>query len=365
MVRDLVGEHRLHLVVREAAVEERVPEDDPLARAEADGVGVGRAREVGHVLDAERNRVDPLLRRVLASGRLQVGPLEPLRRGQVGVDEAEEDSEADEDGGRAEPPATREPSGERHHDDEREADEQKLGPELDPVREERLDVAAVGLVVASVPPHLREPERDLRDPDEREPDHPEQHSGADPAGRRLLREADPVLRVGDEHAEQDELRDDELDPEEALVAVGPLESPATGERPAASSRSPHAVDDARQTRLRGMHGRAARELEAADDALPERHVRRSPSVRRTRGVRCKQHRRVAGRPPRSARPRRRHPDPGQHEHDDGPRGAAATRQIASGTNTGSGSGSGGGRSAGLAWGYTSVRTNQYAFACAR
>jgi hypothetical protein len=59
-------------------------------------------------------------------------------------------------------------AGERHHDDQREADEQELGAELDPVREERLEIAAVGLVVAAVPPHLGEPERNLREPDERE-----------------------------------------------------------------------------------------------------------------------------------------------------------------------------------------------------
>ena len=144
--------------------------------------------------------------------------------------------EPDEERCGGEPPAAREPSRERHHDDEREADEQELGAELEPVREERLDVAAVGLVVAAVPPDLREAERHLRDPDEGEPDHPEQHPRADPAGRRLLGEADAVLGVEHEHAEQDELRDDELDPEEELVAVGPRRGCPAGSRPA--SRRP-------------------------------------------------------------------------------------------------------------------------------
>ncbi len=58
----------------------------------------------------------------------------------------------------------------------------------------------------------------------------------------------PYLAYDHEHAEQDELRDDELDPEEELVAVGSLEG---GRR------------DSGQ--------RAVCELEVAgDDALPER-----------------------------------------------------------------------------------------------
>ena len=140
-----------------------------------------------------------------------------------GIDEAEQGAEPDEDRRRAEPPPAWKPSRERHHDEQREADEQKLRAESEPVREKCFDVAAVGLVVAAIPPHLRNPERHLRDPDEREPDHPEQHPGADSARRRLLREANAVLRVQDENAEEDELRDDELDPEEPLVPVGAVE----------------------------------------------------------------------------------------------------------------------------------------------
>ena len=58
VVGDLVREHRLHLVVREAAVEQRVPEDDPLAGPKPTAWRSG-AGEVGHVLDAEWDRVDP------------------------------------------------------------------------------------------------------------------------------------------------------------------------------------------------------------------------------------------------------------------------------------------------------------------
>ena len=67
---------------------------DPLARAEADGVGVRGVREVGDVLDAERHRVDPLLRRVRAAGGLQVGAPQRLRRRQVRIDELEEERQS-------------------------------------------------------------------------------------------------------------------------------------------------------------------------------------------------------------------------------------------------------------------------------
>ena len=237
--------------------------------------------------------------------------MELLRRGQVRVDELEEERQADEDRGGGEPPAAWEGSRQRHHHDQCEADEQELSAELEPVREERLEIAAVGLVVAPVPPDLRQAERHLRDPDEREPDHPEQHPRADPAGRRLLRVVDPVLGVHHEDAEQDELRDHELDAEEELVAVGSLE---------------------RFLRDAGQRAVAEDEI-VGDDALPER----------------------PGCDP---------PQAGEHEQDDRPRRRAPVRQTASGSSsdaggsgsgsagsgTGAGSGSGGGWSAGLACG---------------
>ena len=110
--------------------------------------------------------------------------------------------------------------GDRHHDHEREADEEELRSQQEPVREQRLDVASVGLVVAAVPPDLGETERHLRDPDQGEADHAQQHPRPDPACRRLTGEADAPAGVGDQDADEHELGDDELDPEEALVPLG-------------------------------------------------------------------------------------------------------------------------------------------------
>ena len=220
---------------------------------------------------------------------------------------AKSDAEADEDRRRAEPPAAREAPGERHHDHEREADEEELGAELEPVREQRLDVAAVGLVVAPVPPHLGQPERHLRDPDEREPDHPEQHPRADPAGRRLAREADAPARVGEQHADQHELGDDELDPEEASRSGRRARSPA-----------------GRSVRARST----VRQLEAARDLGSARATMR--------------------RPPRGRRGRaRRAPEPPGACSSDAAPGQSLERRARARA-------AGGGRSAGLACGYASV-----------
>ena len=83
VVADLVREHDPHLVVREAAVEERVPEDDAPRRAEAGGVGVRRVRVVGDVLDVDADWIScPGCRRTRRASALQLG-VGGLGRGEV------------------------------------------------------------------------------------------------------------------------------------------------------------------------------------------------------------------------------------------------------------------------------------------
>ena len=107
-----------------------------------------------------------------------------------------------------------------------------------------------------------------------------------------------MLRVQDQDADQDELREDELDPEEALVAVGPIED---------LLRDPFDPDVRK--------GEIPR-----NDAVPER--------------------------PGSGRP-----DPTEDQEQDEAERRAPRAQIPASTGSGSGlhsgSGSGGGRSAGL------------------
>ena len=131
-----------------------------------------------------------------------------------------------------------------------------------------------------------------------------------PDSRRLLREADSPFGIRPEDGEQHELRGDELDPVEALVAVGPLE------------------------RLSGDPGQLdVGQLEVGrDDALPQR-------------------------------PRRRRPEAGERQQDDAPDGPTTIGQVSSGASRStpgrhagsgsgwsSGSGSAGGLSPGLAYG---------------
>ena len=114
-----------------------------------------------------------------------------------------------------------------------------------------------------------------------------------------------MLRVEDQDADQDELRDDELDPEEALVTVGPVED---------LLRDPVELDV------------GEREV-ARHDAVPE--------------------------PPRG-----RDPDAGEDKQEDDAERRAPPAQTAASNDSGPGShacsgsdsGSAGGRSEGLAYG---------------
>ena len=213
-------EHDLHLAVAEAAVQHRVPEDDLLGRAEPDGVGVRGVREVGDVLDCS-TRIGSIpccfayCRAAASRSGRRSGSVEE-RYGEMKAKSAPRPTKA----GAA---ASHQRRGKRPASaitiTSAKQMKRNSAPSSSQFVEQRLDVAAVGLVVAPAPPDLGQPERHLRDPDEREPDHPEQHPRPDPARRRLAREADPPARVGEQHADQHELGDDELDPEEPLVAL--------------------------------------------------------------------------------------------------------------------------------------------------
>ena len=58
-VPELVRQDDPNLVVRERLLEERVPDDDPLGRPEADRERIRLLREVAHLLDVD-GRVDAL-----------------------------------------------------------------------------------------------------------------------------------------------------------------------------------------------------------------------------------------------------------------------------------------------------------------
>ena len=73
VVADLVGEDDALLGGREAAVEQRVPEDDLARRAEPGGVGVRIARVAAHLLDRERDLGDALLPLELTAAAASAG----------------------------------------------------------------------------------------------------------------------------------------------------------------------------------------------------------------------------------------------------------------------------------------------------
>ena len=208
VVRDLVGQHHADLVVGEASVEQRVPDEDLPRSVHPGGERVRRVGVLADLFDANGNRLRALVARVFAGGSEQrrvmqwaVGGDEP-RKG-----EREEHVERDERRRARDPPAVAQHLREAHHDQQREADEPELAAQAEPVREQPLEIAdVVGGLVASRPPEFHEPERDLRDPQDPEPEHPEQHPGADPAGRGFLREAMSPPRVEAQHGEHDEHR---------------------------------------------------------------------------------------------------------------------------------------------------------------
>ena len=213
MVAELVREDDVHLAVAEAAVEQRVPEDDPRRRAEPEGVGVGLARVAAHLLDAQRDVVDPL-RAVVAVVRCArssaiVRPLEPVTR--YGPEKTSTAAIS------AKTPAP----GIHHQEPSR--------------RASAITTRSAMQTATNVPPSPSQPPKIAsRYPtsetpwrrshqsaasangscvshDDREPEHPEEHPGPDRPGRRLARVADAVAGVHRERREEHDLREEPVD----------------------------------------------------------------------------------------------------------------------------------------------------------
>ena len=147
-MRELVGDHRPDLAVGERRLQERLPQDDALARADAHCF---RVRCTRHVVDAEHghprawNTFDTREARsrdaeILAAQVAQLGR-------QVRREEREEQHQPGEDRCDEDPPRAPERPGKGHHDGDRRAYEDEPHAELDPRRERPLDVADVRYVV--------------------------------------------------------------------------------------------------------------------------------------------------------------------------------------------------------------------------
>jgi hypothetical protein len=217
-VAELVGEHDPQLGPRE--VDDRVPQHDLAAGPQPERVGVGLARELAHVLDADRH----VLHALTGGDALGVGADRRARLLQVGheprADERERREERDERRRGRRPPRPAQEARQRHHDQQRRAREEELAAEAEEVVEEVLEVARVDHVVVAQPPQLDQPEGDRRQPREGEPEHAEQEARADAAGRGLLDEARALARVDDEDGERDELAGEELPAQEGLEGLG-------------------------------------------------------------------------------------------------------------------------------------------------
>ena len=163
----------------------------------------------------------PSSRSYVSGGRDESGVLERLRRSEVevGEGEREERRDPDEDAGAGQPPPFAEPAGEAHHDDQRDAERDEARGEHDPVLDEPVEVAEVGLVVAPVPPVRDRAKRNPHEPRDRDPEHPEEHPRADRPRRRLAHERDSSPRIDREHGEERDLRERPQQVVEALEAL--------------------------------------------------------------------------------------------------------------------------------------------------
>ncbi len=305
---ELVRQDDVDLAVREAAVEQRVPEDDARRRPHAERVGVRLARVAAHLLDPQRDAVDALRLLEALVRALQPRVLHRLEAlGQIRADEDQHRRDHGEDAGSGDPPPRAEPAGERHDDEERDADRDERPAQRQPPAEDGLEVADPRDVVSAVPPQGRDRERQLRQPHDREPDHPEEHPGADRPGRRLADEPRAPLRVHPERRQSDDLRERPVDVEEALVAL------RLGHELAAEGR---------------LHVHAGERQVVRDDAARQEPGRDDPAC-------------------------------GEERVDARPRGGRAPHPTTSAGRAGSGAGSGRPRRTGEESGYRDVRRKRY------
>ena len=267
---ELVRDHDAQLPVGEPPVQQRVPEHDAPARAEARRLGVRQRRHVVDGLDDDRRVLHVLDALERARLRLQLRVVQAVGVEQVRSHERRQRDEPDEDRSGGQPPPPADEAAEPHHDQEREAEEHELAAEREPVAEGVRDVADVRQVMPALPPEAQESERQLRDPDEREADHPEQHPGADRPGRRLAREPRAAPRVEAEDDELGELGERPVDRREA---------PERGRRVQLGGREQPAHRDLRQPEARG-HRRPPEEIRGhrpdRREGGDQRRARRGP-----------------------------------------------------------------------------------------
>lgn len=218
-----VSNDHSNLAVWEAAVEERVPQDDPPTRPEPDGVGIYCVDLVAHRFEPDRHVSHALFARNLLSPRRELWVSERLQVAEIRQDEEEERGHPHECGSPEHPPTFSKGSCEPHHDGKREREEKERAREQQPVRENELEDVSADDVVSPVPPELRDIEGELDEPDDREPEHPEEHSGSDSTGCRLAREAFAPDCVVEECPDQRYLGQHEVPAREALEVAYAVE----------------------------------------------------------------------------------------------------------------------------------------------
>ena len=262
---ELVRDHDLQLPVGEPPVEERVPQHDAAARAEAGRLRVRQRRHVAHGLDDDRrvlHVLDPLERaRLTQQHRIP----QRVRAEQIRRHERGQRRQRDEDRRRRQPPPVAQPAREPHHDREREAEEDELAAEREPVPEDVREVADVRQVMASLPPQRGHVEGQLRQPEQREAEHPEQHPRPDRPGCRLPREAHAPAGVHDE--------DDQLDHHRHRPRS--CREPSVRRRRVQLRRGEIAVDRDMRKMERRRHARLPEQVRRHGPHRRERHEQRS------------------------------------------------------------------------------------------
>ncbi len=237
-------DHDLLLVERERPAQDGAPEDHAPGGPEAHRLGVRRSCLAAHVLHLDRDFLEAELLLVGVRRRLERRPAERLlSRDQVREEEREEGRQRDECRPARQPPPVADDLGDPDHDEDRETDEEELRAEAEPAVDDPLLVRGQRDVVAALPPELDEAERELEEPDQPEAEHGEEHPGPDRAGGGLTHELRADPRIDGDHGDDDDLRQDEVPADEALVALGLREGRGREERGLLDIRQLEAVRD--------------------------------------------------------------------------------------------------------------------------
>src|SRR6266545_3341528 len=220
-MRKLVRGDEAHLVVAEPPVEQRVPEDHPLARPDPGGIGVRGRCGVTHLLLAH-GRVAGVLSLFEQPDLPREFPVlerMALDAEQVRRDELQRGEERDEERRRRAPPPAAELLGEAEEEGEDEEGDEGPSEQSSPGRRKGGTVRLRGNPVPALPPVAREPEGKRDRPRDGQRHDPRDDAGIDPAQPERAGEARTATRHPDQRAETGQCAQEPVDVQQPLIGL--------------------------------------------------------------------------------------------------------------------------------------------------